>query len=293
MLAVPLALIAGLIWLLWPAPAVEGDADADISGIADPGDAFEVLSMSGEELHKGTLVEVNRSHAYTFPADQQLVSIFENKNSHYSVRDRNVLVDSRVMEPLNRLLEDFYRQSGLTTINVVAGQRSYDYQQRLYQNSIAQNGEEHTKKYVAFPGYSEHHTGLAVDLSIFYENGTTGEYDGTGPYQWINDNAFRYGFVLRYPQDKEDRTGIAYEPWHFRYVGVPHAAVMTERGLCLEEYTTYLRQFPYDGVHLKTTCDGVDYEIYYEAGSEIHVPKDRSYTVSGNNVDGFIVAVQK
>lgn len=294
LLLVLLAAVIGGGYMLFRPPAAEGgrDGSSDTPAFRNDADSYQLLSMTEADLHKGVLVAVNKDHAYTFPEDQQLISIFDNKGTHYNVRDRNVLVDSRIMAPLNQWLEDFFEQSGLTTVNVVAGQRSYAYQQTLYQNSVAQNGEAHTQKYVALPGHSEHHTGLAVDLSIYYENGTSAEYDGTGPYKWINDNSYRYGFVLRYEQSKEDTTGIAYEPWHFRYVGIPHASLMTEKGLCLEEYVTYLRQFPYNGEHLKTTYNGQTYEIYYETGAQIHVPKEGTYTVSGNNEDGFIITAE-
>ena len=101
-------------------------------------------------------------------------------------------------------------------------------------------GEEYTVSHVAVPGYSEHHTGLALDLflivdgQIMYENEDLEKY----PEIWakIHELAPDYGFILRYPEGKEDITGYSYEPWHLRYVGADLAKVITEEGLTLEEY---------------------------------------------------------
>ena len=97
------------------------------------------------------------------------------------------------------------------------------------------------------------------------------------------------GWVVRYKKAKEPLTGIGDEPWHFRYVGVPHAAVMTEKGLCLEEYTDYLKEFPFDGQHLAVDWGGERYEIWYCPGTSAYLPDSGEYTVSGNNVDGVVV----
>ncbi len=90
-------------------------------------------------------------------------------------------------------------------------------------------------KSIARPGRSEHNTGLAVDL-----NGVAGDLDTTAEYRWLQENAEDFGFILRFPADKESVTGIRFEPWHYRYVGVEHAKEMNRLGMCLEEYIDYL-----------------------------------------------------
>ena len=93
---------------------------------------------------------------------------------------------------------------------------------------------------VAVPGTSEHQLGLAVDIcSMDYQLLDEGQ-EQTAEYQWLRAHCAEYGFILRYPPDTTDITGIIYEPWHFRYVGTPHAQLMTERGLTLEEYHVLL-----------------------------------------------------
>lgn len=90
-------------------------------------------------------------------------------------------------------------------------------------------------KSIARPGRSEHNTGLAVDL-----NGVAEDFDTTAEYRWLQENAEDFGFILRFPADKESVTGIRFEPWHYRYVGVEHAKEMNRLGMCLEEYIDYL-----------------------------------------------------
>ena len=142
---------------------------------------------------------------------------------------------------------------------------------------------------MAQPGGSEHHTGLVVDFSLFFEDGSSAEYQGTGEYAWINQNCQDYGWVVRYDTAKEALTGIGDEPWHFRYVGVPHATVMAEKNLCLEEYIDYLKEFSYNGRRLTVDCAGGTYEIWYCPGTTAYLPESGEYTVSGNNVDGVII----
>ena len=154
---------------------------------------------------------------------------------------------------------------------------------------------EDTSTLVAKPGYSEHETGYAMDFSLF-EDGISADYDGTGEYDWINQNCAHYGFILRYPENKTDLTEIRYESWHYRYVGQPHAYYMQQNDLCLEEYTETLKDYSVDNPLEITNWDGKVYQIYYvpaEAGDSTYVmvPPDQEYTVSGNNVDGFIITV--
>ena len=106
--------------------------------------------------------------------------------------------------------------------------------------------------------------------------------------------AARYGFILRYPAGKEAVTGIAHEPWHFRYVGAPHALIIEESGWTLEEYIAHLRRRPWGSDPLRYRGHGLDVSVSYLAASDGGVtawepPEDGPYSISGNNVDGFII----
>lgn len=256
--------------------------------------ACSLRDLGEEQIHTGELILVNNQVLYHFPEEElPLVSVYEEKNDSYYVRDMEVFLAPEAMEALNRLLADFAAQGGSKSVNVVAGYRTEDYQQHLFAQSAQRSGQGHAEKYVAQPGGSEHHTGLAVDFSILLRSGASEDYDGTGEYAWINDNCQDYGWIVRYETGKEELTGIWDEPWHFRYVGIPHAVQMDREGLCLEEYIDYLRDFPFEGEHLEITCDAGRYEVWYTQGTEsVYLPDEGEYSVSGNNVDGVIVTVR-
>lgn len=125
----------------------------------------------------------------------------------------------------------------------VSGWRSGAEQRALWAQSLAENGPEFTRRYVARPGCSEHQTGLAIDLGLAGAGGDfiRPAFPPGGLCDRFRRRAAAYGFILRYPAGKEAVTGIAHEPWHFRYVGAPHAARMAAAGLCLEEYAEAAR----------------------------------------------------
>ena len=120
----------------------------------------------------------------------------------------------------------------------VSGWRSREEQQRIWDDTLAKEGEAFTRQYVACPGCSEHQTGLAIDLGLAapHIDFIRPDFPDTGVCRAFREQAGKYGFILRYPAGKEHITGIAHEPWHFRYVGTPHSAIMTRLGLTLEEY---------------------------------------------------------
>ena len=136
------------------------------------------------------------------------------------------------------------KKDGHTSIWVQSSYRSVARQKELYENSInkylkqgktQEEAEKLTDEYINKPGSSDHNLGLAVDFN--YVDNT---FADTDEYKWLLENAENYGFILRYPKDKEDITKIAYESWHWRYVGEEHAKKMNELNMCLEEYVEYL-----------------------------------------------------
>jgi D-alanyl-D-alanine carboxypeptidase len=138
-------------------------------------------------------------------------------------------------------------EQGYTDIVITSGYRSYSYQQSLFNTYIEQEmaahptwTEEQARQYVltysAAPGTSEHHTGNAIDL-ISTSNVVLDESFAQNPaYEWLQENAHYFGFILRYPADKTSITGYSYEPWHYRFVGAKAATEIHEQGLTLEEY---------------------------------------------------------
>lgn len=254
------------------------------------------LTLTEEDLHTGALVLVNNQLPAQLPAEQALLSVYENKNGSYKVKDRGVRVAQLAMEPLNQLMDAFCAATGLSDINVISGFRDVQQQQSILEERIAHEGEAEAARWVAQPGHSEHHTGLAVDLSIYHDSGLSETFQGQRQYGWVAANCAQYGFILRYTEEKTEQTGIAPEPWHFRYVGAPHAAYMMGEGLCLEEYIELLRSYRCDGQRLQLTdAQGEEWQIWYVPATgeetQVPVPKDKPYTVSGDNVSGFVVTV--
>lgn len=127
------------------------------------------------------------------------------------------------------------------TLRLGSGYRSYSTQERLFNNYVARDGEEAANRYSARPGQSEHQTGWAVDISDgSMNNWLKNSFKNTPEGIWLSENSYKYGFVLRYTEEKEDITGYIYEPWHFRYIGLDEAQKVFDSGLTLEEFYNYL-----------------------------------------------------
>lgn len=152
-------------------------------------------------------------------------------------------VDARAYPDLQNMLGDM-SEAGLSPL-ICSSYRSQERQQELYDNKVQrvmaegvslEAAQAEAARWVALPGTSEHQTGLAVDIVSLFNQMLDETQESTPEFQWLAENAWKYGFILRYPNDKSEKTGIAYEPWHFRFVGKEAAEEMHDLGLCLEEY---------------------------------------------------------
>lgn len=151
-------------------------------------------------------------------------------NKKYKLpKDYNPGIDSIALGQLNRLIKD-----SNFDLYIVSDFRTYDVQKKLYDNSIRERGYKYTEKYVARAGYSEHQTGLAFD--VLDKNSSKEDFEFTKSAKWLNDNCYYYGFIIRYPKDKENITNYKYEPWHLRYVGEKVAKEIMKKEITLEEY---------------------------------------------------------
>jgi LAS superfamily LD-carboxypeptidase LdcB len=154
--------------------------------------------------------------------------------------------DGRATQKLRKYacyaLEAFLKEAeanGCDNVTVTSGYRSYEYQSQLFQNEINITGSvEAASKNVNPPGSSEHQSGLCVDMHNL--SSASVAFADTDEAVWLENNAYKFGYILRYPKNKVSVTGISYEPWHFRYVGRYHATKMHELGMCLEEYIEYV-----------------------------------------------------
>ncbi|KAI7253429.1 hypothetical protein KC345_g11373 [Hortaea werneckii] len=160
---------------------------------------------------------------------------------------------------------------------ISSGYRDNDEQQQLY--------EEKGADYALPPGHSEHNLGLSLDIGS-----TQMEMSRAPEGEWLQEHAWDYGFILRYPQDKTDITGIQFEPWHFRYVGLPHSKIMRDKNFTLEEYLEFLKEQK----TITATVNGTEYQISYvevHGNTPVPTPSGRHVEFSGDNMDGVIMTV--
>lgn len=152
--------------------------------------------------------------------------------------------DARAIEYLNKMINDM-RKSGISNVWIQSAYRSVARQKELFDNSVnkylkegktQEEAEKLTEEYINKPGSSDHNLGLAVDF-----NNVDNKFEDLKAFKWLQENAENYGFILRYPKDKEEITQISYESWHWRFVGEEHAKKMNKLHMCLEEYVEYLK----------------------------------------------------
>ena len=149
-------------------------------------------------------------------------------------------VEKKTYEAFCRLREDLLANDGIQA-ELISSYRTIAQQQGSFDNYLNKFGLEYANKYVAKPGHSEHHTGLAIDVGIFHQGKvliTIEELMSVDHlFQVIHKKLPKYGFILRYPKDKQPVTKIGYEPWHFRYIDSPEIATrIANEGICFEEY---------------------------------------------------------
>ena len=216
------------------------DAEPTVKLEEAPNNLTEFTNLEdGEYLTKtGHTLTIKNKIAYV---DGQLIvnktySIPESykptntKNPPVGEKCSNCL-ENEVLDAFN-LMQSDAKSLGLN-ICIASGYRSYQYQDRLYNNYSAVSGSEQADTYSARPGHSEHQTGLCFDL-----NSVNDSFATTDEGIWINNNAYLYGFIIRYPKGKDSITGYQYESWHLRYVGVDLAKTLYNNGnwLTMEEY---------------------------------------------------------
>lgn len=237
------------------------------------------VRLERKRVGMGPLILVNAAHPLSDAQSPELVAAGQ--------QFPGVLLERRAAGLLAACLQAVGSRGAIVP---VSGWRSRTEQQAIWDGSLAEYGEAFTRSYVALPGCSEHETGLAIDLGQAMDHidflRPVFPYDGVcGAFRRL---AARYGFIQRYRRDKEALTGIAEEPWHFRYVGAPHALLMEQNGLCLEEYSAFLQAAPQ---RCRLPGGGAAQVSYIPCGGEATTAAlpDSCCQLSGDNDDGFIL----
>jgi D-alanyl-D-alanine carboxypeptidase len=233
------------------------------------------LKFPASAVKKGSLILVNSANECIVPDPNPMVSIFGNANDYYMTADNASSLHPEAIASLNRLTEAYAAANG--------------------------NAKDFRVVEAFKPGNtdmaSDYATGYGFRLGIRKDGGTYDTYKPEGRYAWFMENCHRYGFILRYPEEKKELTGNDGNLSRFRYVGLPHSVYMKENNLCLEEYVAYVKErFDFTKNHLPVTTEQGIYEVYYIRANpaedvEITVNTTGGYSVSGNNSDGFIVAI--
>lgn len=247
---------------------------------------MKTVVLQKESIYVGNLILVNAQHPYQERA-------IHNNLSPVNDTESTVLLNKHAVRLLSKLMEEL---DGWRQIYAVSGWRSLQEQQDIYTQSLQENGAVFTHKFVALPGHSEHQTGLAIDLGRKQDNidFICPDFPYTGICQTFRKKALSYGFIERYPENKENITGISHEPWHFRYVGSPHAEIMKKHKLVLEEYIEFLKQYHYSEKHYLYVQEQMHVSVSYLKAEETRdtqfdIDDNIPYSVSGNNIDGYII----
>lgn len=278
-------------------------ADADKGKDNDPFAEYIQIPVDAKNIKTGSLLLVSETFPYDYTA-----------NTDESI----IKAEGDLWDPS---LYSLVTMDGSIRLNTEAllsfKEMIYDYCQTTDGSSVT---EKSLSNIILAWGYSDEAT-LESDISTyaktFYDNATGNtvtlkrfsdpehtenitESVLMSDYKWLYDNMYKYGFILRYPNSKEAKTGFNSEKRvHLRYVGYEHAYYMQKNDLCLEEYLELIRtEYKYGSKHLTFDCDnGSSYEIYYveSTGSQtnVPVPKESDHSISGDNMNGFIITIKK
>lgn len=186
-------------------------------------------NIKSSDTSKGKLMIVNKYYNLSSSYKGDLV-----ETGNYSINS-NYKMDREAFEAYKKLYEDAVKNN--LHIKIRSAYRSYFDQQYIYNGYVAKDGKAEADRYSARAGHSEHQTGLAIDISAASD--LWGDFSKTQEFTWMKDNSYKYGFILRYPKDKEYITGYMYEPWHYRYVGVDVAKYIYENNITYDEYYAY------------------------------------------------------
>ena len=239
-------LIIGIVVLMFSLFSAKSKSIEDISSMVTQAQSEETLVAS--EI--SSLAPEPTLPPVIIPRDEWFMKI-ANKNNpiaeDFDVKTeklgtRSYYLDERIITEYNELMDAAVEAD--ISIRIDSGYRSVRTQTRLFEEEVTENlktmeqgpAEAAAEKTAGRPYQSEHQLGLAADLVPTEKTPKDEDFDKTDESKWLTENAWKYGFILRYPKNKEDITGVVYKPWHYRYVGKDQAAILNENGMCLEEY---------------------------------------------------------
>lgn len=256
-------------------------ADSSATATAKTDSSVQTIQVTKDQIYKGDLVLVNKDHpvhSEGMQTDIAELAQHPELTDGYGLLDNTIQLSERVAKQFSAMAAAAGKD-GVNHFLISSGYRDQAEQEEMY--------EEKGSDYALPAGFSEHNLGLSLDIGS-----TLGAMESAPEGKWLTAHAWDYGFILRYPKDKAAITGIQFEPWHFRYVGLPHSQIMKEKHFTLEEYLSFLREQK----QIQVTIEGSVYDISYipvAGDTKIEVPDNGEYELSGNNVDGVILTVRR
>ncbi|MDE6729217.1 MAG: hypothetical protein K2J71_00370 [Oscillospiraceae bacterium] len=263
---------------------------SDISDQSAQRQTYMNVSLETARIHSGSLLLVNTSHPCEF--DHQAIA-------DGTSQDLNFVTIKSILDAKNTSLKPYTASDWEVGLDRTAAQAMDAWFTAFYENT-----QHHDLRMIG--GYKpdatdpDFQTGRTITVGIFPETGSSYAYKPEGDYKWLMEHAAEYGFILRYPEEKSEffeKTITERRTATFRYVGIPAALYMQEHHLCLEEFLQVIKNYTLESKLVITDGEKV-YSMYYvpaDMGSEIttfRVPDNRDYyEVSGNNMDGFIIAI--
>ena len=252
---------------------------SDVSG-------FDQVTFSYSEVSKGSLIVIDDVHSYITPAgdDNTLVSLYNQPGfkESYRLRNARIALRAEIVDSFSRLMSALKNKFRFSSMYG-------DY--LLIQNAATVNDPNAVIDY-----NDENSSGYSFDIRVYITASGKNRRLNEDEQAWLAENCQAYGFVLRYEEGKEDKTGVLADLFHFRYVGIPHSMYMKQNNMCLEEYVEFVKNYSYSSP-LTVRSGFRTYSIYYVAATgastRAYVPAGSVYTVSGNNIDGYIITVEK
>lgn len=183
------------------------------------------------DINKKELMLTNKYNYLDDAYDSTNMVTVSNRYSY----GENQMLTSDTFDAFKRMFDDAKKEN--LTLIVNSSYRSYAEQDEIYEKYKKNKGEEYADSIAARPGFSEHQTGYAIDLITY--GATSSTFEETDEFRWLQNNAYKYGFILRYPKDKEYLTGYSYESWHYRYVGLSAAKIIHDENITFDEYYAY------------------------------------------------------
>lgn len=239
---------------------------------------YNIMQVSSSTVNTGSLILVDATHAMT--GTPEVTAFQDFTYAHIRLPRRDLVISNTTIDPIVKMFAAYYAVAGVEDLMVYS---------TTTDPAVANYG-------LNIP---ERVTGLSIDLGLLNESGGYHvPYSADAAHLWVAQHASDYGYVERFPAGKESITGQQAMPWHYRYVGVPHATYMAENSLCLEEYLTLMQSHKWEDSHIKVNANGTEYEIYYvpvTTGSnitKIPYPIGTEPMISGDNMGGFVVACE-